>query len=602
MIKLLAKPFRLPIMVAVLVAVGIASLLFYRHFRTVAFPEHAIQLTVTREEAAARSTDFLQAVLGQDASGYTATTAWVYDGDRKTFLEQELGVERTTALGDDALLWGFLTRYVRPSQSEQFLVHVAPDGRVLAYLHRIDDDAPGARVTIDEALQIAEAARHEIGPRTGTWRLLNIVPIKRPERHDWVFTWERTDLQWPATGPDGHEAGRLLLDVVVHGDRAGIVRPYLSVPARWTRDYQQIVQTKAMIKWISWLLASLPLTLVALIVCVRHLVRRDLQWRTAATLASMAGILAAVDVVNRLPVVLLDYDPMLSWVTFGASTLKPAVYFMFAIALFGAAGEAWYRAYLPRHLTLKASFSWDGAMTQCGAIALGIGSLLGMVNAAYQTIYYLVGAQIGFWVPADAKYDKVQNAFVPWLQPAPDGYLGAFSEDFVFRLFAIPLLSLLLMRALGRARTARWLAIIVSAFFWGLSHGLYAHEPIYARPLETWLVGICMGWLMVRFGIVAPIAAHFTLNALHTATALDAAGSPGISLLAYGIAAVPVMLAVAAVIRARLRGSFVPEAGLLNRDLSSRLAGSSTRNQRQWPRLSSPRRYANLAWERHAAR
>src|SRR5581483_5808501 len=141
--KQLATSGRLPILSLAVIVIAVACFVFYREYRTYAFPEQAIQLDVTREQAAARSAEFLQNVVGQDVSDYSTATVWQVDGDQKTYLEKELGVERTAELADDVALWYFQTRYFVPLQKEEFQVTVAPSGQVVGYNHLIDEAAPG---------------------------------------------------------------------------------------------------------------------------------------------------------------------------------------------------------------------------------------------------------------------------------------------------------------------------------------------------------------------------------------------------------------------------------------------------------------------------
>src|SRR4030095_11850290 len=97
----------------------------------------------------------------------------------------------------------------------------------------------------------------------------------------------------------------------------------------------------------------------------------------------------AVAVVNQLPEAMLDYDTTMSWAAFlGTKIWHAARDSVWEIVLFGLAGGALYRPRLTRQLTLQASFSWRGAMTRGGAIALGVGALTGVVSFAYQPLYY----------------------------------------------------------------------------------------------------------------------------------------------------------------------------------------------------------------------
>jgi hypothetical protein len=565
---------RFPLIVLMLVAVGIAGFVGFRQLHPVAFPEYAIDLQVTPEQAADRSTEYLRDVVGVDVSGYSRTTVWG-DNPARAYLEQEFGVERTAAIGREVGLWGFVTRYVDPEETEDIRVQMAPDGRVMAYQRLIDDDEPGARLKRDQALEIAEAARRDLVLLRGDWQLIDSSKTDQSARRDWTFTWKCTDLPLVTTRPDGRDLGAIVVQVTVHGDHGDLVFPSVRPAPGWAQDHDRVNATKQFVSDIDWFVGFYALIPVALIVCLYFWGQRGLQWRTVLVLALVAGLVQALDVVNQLPIAMFQYDESTSWLAFLASRIGESAFgSMWEILLFGLAGEALYRRCFPRHLTLRASFGWRGLMTRSAAVALSVGTLVGILNGAFQTVYYILGAPVGFWSPVNTRYYDVVNALVPWLQPLPDAYDAPAREDFHYRLFAIPLLYLFFVLVLRRERLSLWLAIVPTAFVWGFAHTNYPHEPFYARGLEIGLVGIVAGWLMVRYGILAALAAHFTFDALSGAYSIENAGSVWVSLLAYGIVAIPLAVATVAVIRARVRGGFVEEAGLLNEELSRRLAES----------------------------
>src|SRR5258707_4207828 len=83
--------------------------------------------------------------------------------------------------------------------------------------------------------------------------------------------------------------------------------------------------------------------------------------------------------------------------------------------------------------------------------------------------------------------------------------MAATSEEFLFRLFAIPFLE--------KITGSRILAVILPAFFWSFLHSAYPQEPGYIRGIEVGLVGILAGVVMLRWGIVATLIWHYTVDA-----------------------------------------------------------------------------------------
>jgi membrane protease YdiL (CAAX protease family) len=89
------------------------------------------------------------------------------------------------------------------------------------------------------------------------------------------------------------------------------------------------------------------------------------------------------------------------------------------------------------------------------------------------------------------------NTKFPWIAGVTIGVLAATSEEFLFRLFAIPFLH--------KLTGSRVFSIILPAFFWSFLHSAYPQEPGYIRGIEVGLIGIVAGLVMLRWGIVATL-------------------------------------------------------------------------------------------------
>src|SRR5260370_8428527 len=83
--------------------------------------------------------------------------------------------------------------------------------------------------------------------------------------------------------------------------------------------------------------------------------------------------------------------------------------------------------------------------------------------------------------------------------------MASTSEEFLFRLFAIPFVE--------RVTKSRVLAILLPAFSWSFLHSAYPQEPGYIRGIEVGIIGIVAGIVMLRWGIVATLIWHYTVDA-----------------------------------------------------------------------------------------
>ena len=168
----------------------------------------------------------------------------------------------------------------------------------------------------------------------------------------------------------------------------------------------------------------------------------------------------------------------------------------------------------------------------------------------------LLATRFGAWSPADVPYSDMLNTRFPWLFVLFGGFLPAVSEEFLFRLFAIPWL-----RSVVRSR---WAAIVLAGFIWGFGHAAYPQQPFWIRGVEVGIGGVALGLILFRWGVLPALVWHYSVDALYTALlllrsnntyfVLSGAASAGVMLL-------PVALALFFYWR---RGGFEPEEGLTN--------------------------------------
>ena len=131
---------------------------------------------------------------------------------------------------------------------------------------------------------------------------------------------------------------------------------------------------------------------------------------------------------------------------------------------------------------------------------------------AYENVFYLIANRLGAWAPREVPYDDLLSTAFPWVYVLFFGFLPAISEEFISRMFSIPFFEKVL-----RSTT---FAVVVSAFIWGFGHAGYPNQPFYIRGLEVGLAGIVFGIVLLRFGIVATVVCHFSVDALYTAFVL----------------------------------------------------------------------------------
>ncbi|MBU1707028.1 CPBP family intramembrane metalloprotease, partial [bacterium] len=137
-------------------------------------------------------------------------------------------------------------------------------------------------------------------------------------------------------------------------------------------------------------------------------------------------------------------------------------------------------------------------------------------------------------------------------------------EEFTFRFFAIPFLKKIFRRTFP--------AVLLPALIWGFLHSSYPQEPGWVRGIEVGAIGIAAGYVMLRFGILATLVWHYTVDAFLIGFFLLKSGSTYLVVSGVFVTAVllvPLFIALTYVIRTR---TFRTEEGLTNNDIDTQIA------------------------------
>jgi hypothetical protein len=538
------------ITIAIVVA-GISLAIGVKYFSH-AFPEAAIEFRVNRDDSTPLATKFL-ADRGWSISGYRHAAVFDYDDDAKVYLERTQGLVRMNTLTRGPIhLWHWSHRWFKPQQKEEFRVDVTPAGQVVGFDHDLAESAPGANLDAAPARALAEKYLVEVTRRDlADLEFVDSVSEKRPARTDYWFTWKQKDVDLGD--------GSLRLEVNVDGDLVDGYREFVKIPEGWSRDYEKLRsrnEAANIVDEVPWLL----LCIAGLALLIQRLRKRDVPIHLSLAFGLITAALYFLGQLNMFSLAEYSYpttDSFSSFVSnYAVRNLLAALGFGALIFLLMASTEPVYRDAYPRAISIRRYFSWHGLRTRSFFVANVVGITLTFFFFAYQTVFYLAANRLGAWAPADVPFSDLLNTRFPWVMVLFVGFWPAVSEEIQFRAFAIPFLRKLLKSGP--------LAIVLAAFIWGFLHSLYPNQPFFIRGLEVGMGGIIVGLIMLRFGILATLIWHYSVDALYTAFLL--LRSPNHYLMfsgaaSAGIMLIPLIVALAAYLRT---GTFAEEETLLN--------------------------------------
>jgi len=534
---------------------GLLGVWFAHRYFFRAFPEASVDFKVSRAQAQGRAKQFVEG-LGQNLNGYESTITFEMDESAKTYLERQLGLQQANQLMSSELnIWYWEVRFFKPLQVEEFRVRVNPAGSVVGYDHKIEEARPENSLTREEALSAAKAyLERKLGTDLDNWQFLpeEANSETRPNRIDWSFTWERKDFK--------AKGAPYRLEVGLEGDLIGSSQEFLQVPEAWTRSYEKLRSTNNFYGSI----ALIPYGFLlggALWLGISLTRQGKTTWGPALKIGGLVVLLAFLMEVNQWQTVRAGYDTHQPYAGFVAQALARillgALFTGLMVTLVLPGGEPLYRESQPDHLRLYKAFSWRGLRSKEFFTSAVVGLSLAAAHIGFIVAFYMVGNRLGVWAPQDLNYSDAVNTTFPWIAGVAIGVMAATSEEFLFRLFAIPFLR--------KVTGSRILAVVLPAFFWGFLHSNYPQEPGYIRGLEVGMIGIAAGMVMLRWGIVATLIWHYTVDASLVGLLLVRSDNLyfKVSGIVVGLAAVAPMIFSG--ISYLLRGRFEAVDDLLNR-------------------------------------
>ena len=450
---------------------------FYR-----AFPEASIDFRVSREDAAVQARALLPS-LGFRAQGYREASSFNFDDDAKTFLEREVGLEQANQLmGTRVRLWRWSYRWFRPQQKEEFRVDITPRGELVGFNHDVPEALPLPAIAEPAARAMAEdCLRTRMRRPPDSLEFVELSEQVRPHRVDRFYTWKERDFNL-------HDA-TYRVEVEIDGDQVAQYREYLKIPEQWKRDYQRLRSKNEAAQTVD--LAFMTLLVAGLVVTiVLRLRNQDIRWRRAALIGIAGMALSFLAHLNQFPLSEFDYPTTDSYSSFVFSQmlqgLVAALGFGGLLFVLTAGAESVYREGLPNQISLGNLFRLRGLRTRRFFLGASLGISLTAIFIAYQTVFYITAQRFGAWSPADVPYSDLLNTRLPWLFVLFGGYFPAISEEFLFRMFAIPFLRKLLRFTVP--------AVVLAGFIWGFGHAGYPQQPFYIRGVEVGIGGVALGF------------------------------------------------------------------------------------------------------------
>jgi hypothetical protein len=561
------------LLLATVICVAAGVFIFANYFYD-AFPMASVKFRLTRPQALQKSEGFLREHGAKNIGDFHRAIVFSVDQMASNYLEREVGLERANRLMADSLaVWYWYVRYFQPLQKLEYEVHYTPGGRFTKYSRHLEEDAAGAFLSLDSARVLAQQyLLATTGLALSDLEEKVAVSTDMPNRREHKFEWEKRDFR--------AKEATLRYRVEIQGDEVGFFREYVKLPEAWERQYERERASNELFQNLAEFLGLL-LGIGIVVTLFRELRARNLAGRAPLMIGVALAVGLFLMALNSWPLVFSGYETTDSFASF---FLKFLIVSILGAALVGAvvwlsaqSGEPLYRRLLPGKLSLERTFSGAGTRTRTFARATIAGYAMAFGHIAFVIVFYLLGNKVGFWAPQEVEYSNAVSAYLPWLYPLVISFYAATFEEFGFRLFAIPFLK--------KIFRSTFPAVLIPALIWGFMHSNYPQQPGWVRGVEVGAIGVVAGYVMLRFGILATLVWHYTVDAFMIGFFLLKSGGTYLmisGIIVTAVLLVPLAVALVYVIRHR---AFATEVGLTNQDWET---GMAARRAMVVPKVAPP--------------
>ncbi|MBX9669786.1 MAG: hypothetical protein K2X93_19335 [Candidatus Obscuribacterales bacterium] len=470
-------------------------------FKGEAFPYSLLKVDKSRVEIQMQART-IAAGMGFVKDNHIESTIFINDYYGKTFLEHVYWLKMADQLMlQEVPVWYWKSRFCKEFDQEEFYTWLSPEGKIVGFEHRIANDVEIKSVSHEKARRLAWNFIESVEPN---WKRYSVLiadrTITRNMRTDHSFTWEDSTTNYMGA--------HLRIYAYISGDKITAYSKRLHVPESWIREFASKRSYHKLLALFAGSFTKLFGTL-AYLIAVWGIVSGNIRWRIAVTGGVILGGLSAIDYWNDWPEVVSQYNTTISFNNYVSGLIVPALQRFASQTLIGmslfAGAEIVYRKMFPQKMALENLLTRAGLSDFSVLQSTIVGQLLVGVSLGWIVLYYGLGRYFHFWCPLSVDSSKVLGDVVPFVAAVSFGTGAAFHEELACRVVGLGVGWKLFKNF--------WIANLFQAMFWGFAHSTYAQEPAYVRGIELTVEGMVLGCILRRYGLVACVVWHYTIDA-----------------------------------------------------------------------------------------
>ncbi|MGE5196922.1 MAG: CPBP family intramembrane glutamic endopeptidase, partial [Deltaproteobacteria bacterium] len=471
-----------------------------------------VDLSVDRRGAVAIAETYLK-TRGIDPQKFIHAVAFENDQQGDAYLQKVLGLrgEKEFSKRQEYEFFYWRVRFFKELKKEEYDFKISPaSGFIINFKHLIDDIEPRETLAKDAALQKARDFFVKAYGLNMQDYDFNEEKTKRYEhRLDYTFSWEKKNAYIP-WGKDEGVAKLLATATVAGSEITEFYKNKLEPPEKFKRYFNNNLILAEYLYSLYMILFTLLVGLAASIMIMkRHVFDMAITKKWFINMGVFLFIANIAYVFNILQTIIIKYQTMSKLSSFiGLYLTRIGTYMVLFNVIFivpALAGEALHAQSSTRNK--YASFSYyvrTGLFNRGITRTVVFGYLLFFIFLGVQAVIFYLGQKyLGVWKEW-IRLTEFSSAYLLFFSAFVIGLNAGIGEELTFRLFGINFFKVYFKN------TA--LAVVLTAFIWGLGHSGYAIFPVWFRILEVGILGLIYGSLYIRYGIISLIIAHYLFD------------------------------------------------------------------------------------------
>ena len=453
--------------------------------------------------------------------------ATIFSMDRKTnrYLQKTVGFEGLAKFikDHDFDLFYWLIRFFKENTKEEYLVEVSSStGEILGFLHTIDNNEARREIKRDEArAQAKEFLKRKFkGFNPDECTLRRNYAIHRDNRSDFFFSWQKNSVNIPWSEEPDTGTGKLLTKAKITGDELlAFSKNVFLIPNQFSRDMHSRKDLSRNIMVVIKILIMALFTYGIFLIIMRqnHLAMHTTK-KFYINIVAISFILSLLAGFNQFESILFSYKTTLAFNPYlwrnGINMIIGALFITITMLIPSLSGELLH--YETSAKKKKGSFLHYIRSTFASrrvAESIVLGYFVCIIMLGMQSFLFKIGqTYLGVWVEHQW-VDNISTAYLPFLAAFTIGYKASFSEEIMYRLYAIGLGKKIFNKINpGGGKTNILIVVVLTSLVWGFAHSSYPVFPVWFRGFEVTCLGLFLAFIYLKFGFISVLVAHYLFD------------------------------------------------------------------------------------------